>query len=80
MSLDDPAPRVPKRRSGFRSFSPGATPRQREVFHVKRAGVVQKPSKRDRRRGTPMVSISREMVIGVLLLGMLVLVARVVFC
>lgn len=75
MSLEDPSPRIPKQKSGIRSFSPGAMTPRREVFQVKRAGGVQKISRGGRHRGGPMVEVSRELVIGGSLLVLLLLVA-----
>jgi hypothetical protein len=75
MSLDDPAPRIPKRRSDIRSFSPGAAPRRREAFQVKRAGGVQQVPKGERRRSAPAVAVSREVAVGGLLLVVLFVVA-----
>lgn len=79
MSPDDPSPRIPKQRSGIRSFSPGAAPRRREAFQVKRAGGVQQVlPKVERRRSVPGsmagTEVSREVVIGGLLLVVLILV------
>lgn len=79
MSPDDPAPRIPKQRSGIRSFSPGVSPRRRDAFQVKRAGGVHHVPKGARRRSTAGsgagVGVSREVAIGGLLLVVLILVA-----
>jgi hypothetical protein len=81
MTPDDPTPSPRESPSPGRSYSPGGNAGQPDITRVRRAGTVHVPDGRGPRRGrerrpaTPVFIVSREIVVGVLLLLLVIAVA-----
>lgn len=75
MLPDDLPPRIPEQRREVRSYSPGGTPRQREAFQVRRSGGVVEAKSRGVRRQARIIKRHHEVWIGVVVLGIVLVVA-----
>jgi hypothetical protein len=75
MLPDDLPPRIPAQRREIRSYSPGGTPRSREAFQVRRSGGVIEAKSRGVRRQARIIKRRHEVWIGVVLLGLVLVVA-----